>query len=125
GPAGGDPVPRHDARRRGLSGPVRQAGRVPERTQGVRAGRPPVPSLPDAHQGRQDRGAERVLLPAVPVVVAGTAPGRYTRTAPTSLMRSSARWPSPLRRSTARIADVRTSTSRWRARASETDSTTQ
>src|SRR4029453_6803454 len=72
GPAGGDPVPWHDARGRGGPGPFRQAGRVPERTEGVWAGRPPVPSLPDADQGRQDIGAERVLLPAVPVVVAGT-----------------------------------------------------
>ena len=58
GPAGGDPVPGHDARGRGVPGPVRQAGRVPERTQGVRAGRAPraVAAEPRSRPSRSRAG---------------------------------------------------------------------
>src|SRR6185369_14206976 len=66
GPPGVDPLPGDHARGRGVRRPVRQAGRVPERTQGLRSRGPAVPSLPHPDPGREDLRAERVLLPAVP-----------------------------------------------------------
>ena len=46
GPAGGHQTARHDAGGRGLRGPVRQAGRVPARAEGLRSRRPAVSPLP-------------------------------------------------------------------------------
>ena len=113
----------HHARGRGVRRPVRQAGRVRERAEGLRPGGSAVPAMPDADPEREDQRAQRVLLPAVPELT-GRRDLRRSRRRRSACARSRGRRPRASR-STARIASSTTSTGNPSVRASSTVSTTQ
>src|SRR5207248_878868 len=70
GSAGRRAVPGHHLGRRGVRGPLRQAGGIRARAEGVRAPRPGLPTVPHPHRVGQGEQPDQLLLSAVPELAA-------------------------------------------------------